>query len=419
VLDSSSVQTVYLHGDAITQPYWLTLPRVGDLFAAASDSVSDDERQQDSWVIVPIILPGRTKPILVRTPAVYHFADPVRGDVQRPVVTAPGISVTFSRNVEIARANVQFERLFEVTLRSSYSTAHTVNVQLQLPPGLRIDSVERKVVLAPGATRTVVFKVRGTVSAGTHTIEAIVSEGDNLFVTGFVPIEYDHIAPQRMYSLAQVRLDGINVALRPKLNVGYVPGVGDNVAPMLRDLGIPITMIDPSALPGMNLSSLTTIVVGTRAYQSSQTLIDNNGYLLDYVRKGGNLVVQYGQNEMTRPGMLPYPITLTSPAARVTEEDAPVTILDAKSLMLTTPNAITQEDFAAWVQERATYMPSTFDERYATVLEMHDPGEQPNQSALLSTTYGQGTYTYVTLALFRQLPAAVAGGVRIFANLLR
>ncbi len=419
ILDSSAVRKVYLHGTAITQPYWLATPRRGDLFTAASDSIADDVRQQASWLAVPVTVPGRTTPIIVRTPAVFRFADPVRGDVQRPVVVAPGISVTFARTVELARAGAALDRPVEVTVRSSLAQARPITVTLHVPNGVQVDTIARIVTLAPGATRTVVFKIRGAVAAGSHDISAVASDGTMSYTTGFVPVEYEHIAPERMYAPATIHLQSIDVALRKGMRVGYVQGVGDNVAPALQELGIPITFIAPASLPVTDLSKFTTIVVGPRAYQSSQTLIDNNAYLLAYVRAGGHLVVQYGQNEMTQPGVMPYPMTLARPAARVTEEDAPVTILHAQSPLLRTPNTITDADFLHWVQERATYMPSTFDPRYAAVLSMHDPGEPDNHAALLSATYGKGTYTYVTLALFRQVPAAVSGGVRLFANLLQ
>ena len=131
-----------------------------------------------------------------------------------------------------------------------------------------------------------------------------------------------------------------------------------------------------------------------------------------------SLVVQYGQAEMQRPGIMPYPITLKQPAERVTEENAAVTFTDAQSPLLNSPNKITQDDFSGWVQERASYMPSTFDPHYRTMLAMNDPGEQPNRAAILAASYGKGTYIYVPLALFRQIPAGVPGGARIFANLL-
>jgi hypothetical protein len=130
------------------------------------------------------------------------------------------------------------------------------------------------------------------------------------------------------------------------------------------------------------------------------------------------MVVQYGQAEMQRPGIMPYPITLGQPAERVTDETAPVVFTDPKSPLLNTPNKITQEDFNGWAQERSTYMPTSFDSHYRTMLSMNDPGAPANKSAILATPYGRGTYIYVPLALFRQLPAGVAGGARIFANLL-
>ena len=49
---------------------------------------------------------------------------------------------------------------------------------------------------------------------------------------------------------------------------------------------------------------------------------------------------------------------------------------------------------------------------------MERKGEPPNRAAILAAPYGRGTYIYVPLALFRQLPAGVPGGARIFANLL-
>ena len=160
--------------------------------------------------------------------------------------------------------------------------------------------------------------------------------------------------------------------------------------------------------------SLTAIVVGPRAYRRADARTTN--YLLR-TWNGGRLVVQYGQAEMQRPGIMPYPITLQQRAERVTDENAQVMFTDPRSPLLNAPNKITQDDFNGWVQERSTYMPSTFDPRYRTMISMSDPGEQANRAAILVAPYGRGTYIYVR-SLFRQLPAGVSGGARIFANLL-
>jgi hypothetical protein len=269
-----------------------------------------------------------------------------------------------------------------------------------------------------GSTSRVTFHLRGILPKGSYTIGAVATAKDKTYSTGYVPIEYEHITPRTMYRPATITLNAIEFALPKNLNVAYVPGVGDNVEPMLEEMGVPVTVVDPEQIPMVDLSKFTTVVVGPRAYQASQILRDNNTYLLEYVKNGGRLVVQYGQYELTRPGMMPYPITIRNPHDRVTDENAPVTILDPSAPVLNFPNKITQQDFAGWVQERALYMPYTMDAHYHAVMSMNDPGEQPNKGAIISATYGKGTYFYVPLALFRQLPAGVSGGARIFANLL-
>jgi hypothetical protein len=130
------------------------------------------------------------------------------------------------------------------------------------------------------------------------------------------------------------------------------------------------------------------------------------------------MLVQYGQYEMMNPGIMPFPVTINRQQDRVTEEDAPVRILDAQSPLLSTPNRISQADFEGWVQERALYMPRTFADAYKPLLSMNDPGEDPNSAAILVAPYGSGTYIYTTLSFFRQLPAGVPGATRLFVNLL-
>jgi hypothetical protein len=121
---------------------------------------------------------------------------------------------------------------------------------------------------------------------------------------------------------------------------------------------------------------------------------------------------------MQVPGLLPFPITIEQRAQRVTDERAPITMLDPSSRLLSYPNRITANDFAGWVQERSLYMPATADPHWARLVEMHDPGEPPNRHAVLVAPVGKGAYVYTTLALFRQLPAGVPGGARLFLNLL-
>ena len=415
--DSSYQWTQPFVGTEITQPWWLAQPRNGDLFTPRINGVSEDEKERQKWAHVTVTT-AQGSVSDVAAPIVFHYVDRVRGDVQRPLIVAPGISITLDQAVTMARANGPFNQLLKATLRSAFHDTTSVTVNLSLPRGLSADSAARTVMIAPGATRVVIFKVKGTLPRGTHQIAAAVTAKGQSFQTGYIPIEYPHINPQRIYRPSTLTINTADVVLPAKLNVAYIPGVGDNVAPVLEQLGVPLTIVDADDIPQTDLNRFTAIVVGPRAYQASQTLQDNNEYLLQYVRNGGRLVVQYGQAEMQRPGIMPYPITLQQRAERVTDENAPVTFTDPLSPLLNAPNRITQSDFNGWVQERASYMPSTFDSHYRSMLAMNDPGEQPNRAAILAAAYGRGTYIYVPLALFRQLPAGVPGGARIFANLL-
>ena len=415
--DSSYRWTEWFVGKEITQPWWLAQPRNGDLFTPKIDGISEDERERRSWAHV-MVQPVGGAQMEISSPMVFHYVDRVRGDVQQPLIVAPGISITLEQAEAMARANGQFNQLVRTTLRSAMSDTAPVTVTLTLPRGLSADSLSRTVTMAPGSVRTLAFKVRGTLPRGSHLITATAAAKGQTFRSGYVPIDYPHIDPERIYRPSTLAINAVDVLLPPHLNVAYIPGVGDNVAPVLQQLGVPLTIIDPDEIPQTDLGKFSAIVVGPRAYQASGSLQSNNDYLLSYVRNGGRMVVQYGQGEMQRPGIMPYPMALKQPAERVTDENAPVTFTDPKSPLLNSPNKITQDDFKGWVQERATYMPSTFDSRYRTMLAMNDPGEQPNRAAILAAAYGRGTYIYVPLALFRQLPAGVPGGARIFANLL-
>ncbi|HYD54167.1 MAG TPA: hypothetical protein VEA99_16140, partial [Gemmatimonadaceae bacterium] len=154
------------------------------------------------------------------------------------------------------------------------------------------------------------------------------------------------------------------------------------------------------------------------AFEASSALRASAGRVLDFARRGGTVVTQYGQYEMTAPGILPYGITLARPAARVTQEDAPVEVLLPDSRLLRAPNRIGEAEFRGWVQERGLYMPRTFAAEWQAPLSLHDEGEPATRGALLAAPVGRGMYVYTTLSFFRQLPAGIPGPARLFVNLL-
>jgi LmbE family N-acetylglucosaminyl deacetylase len=407
---------------SVTSPYWLAGGRTGDMFRRASLTRSEAEATAGEVFRVTVALPGDAtarKRFDVATPIVYRYADPLRGDVSRPLAIVPEIAVTLDRSIEYAPARTPLVRQLRVELRSGATAPRDVRVSLRLPAGLRADSAARTVTLPGfGSVRSATFTVRGELPPGRHAIAVMAAASGRRFTDGYTAIEYDHIRPQRLYRDATVAIEAVDLKVPADAVIAYIQGVGDNSAPMLQQLGLRVTTLNPADIPKTDLSRFNAIVVGTRAYESNDALVANNAALLDYVKQGGTMVVQYGQYEMQNPGIMPYPITLARPADRVTEEQSPVRVLDPKARVLTYPNAITESDFAGWLQDRSLYMPRTHAPEYTGVLAANDPGEQPNDGPVLVAKYGAGTYVYTTFAFFRQLPNGVPGAARLFVNLL-
>jgi hypothetical protein len=170
-----------------------------------------------------------------------------------------------------------------------------------------------------------------------------------------------------------------------------------------------------------NLSRFDTIVVDERAYFLRPDILRVGNCLIEYVRRGGNLVVQAQQPDdfgliTSRTQLAPYPIKLSR--ERVTVESAPVKLVDEAHALASRPNRISAADFEGWVGERAYFLPREWGAEFTALVETSDPGEDPLRGALLFARSGEGTYVYSTLALRRQMIEANAGAHRLFANLI-
>ena len=231
-------------------------------------------------------------------------------------------------------------------------------------------------------------------------------------------ITYDHI-PNTNY-LTQDLIKLVDAPIRVKGNrVGYIAGSGDFTEEALVQLGYRVEKITAANCTPEYLSGFDAIVTGVRAYNVNAFLNEGYQVLLKYVEQGGNLIVQYnrtGTNGLAPP-IGPYPFTISG-GSRVTEENAEVVFEIPSHPVLQLPNLITATDFEGWIQERSTYQATAIDARYAAPLSMHDKNEKSSNGSLITCSYGKGNFSYVGLALFRQLPAGVSGAYKLLANLI-
>jgi len=232
-------------------------------------------------------------------------------------------------------------------------------------------------------------------------------------------IQYDHIPAQTYFQNASIQVVKADIKKQGQ-KVGYIDGAGDAIPEALEQLGYEVVYLKEADLTSTHLKGLDAIVVGIRAFNMYAYLSDKQAVLNEYIANGGNLIVQYLKSNQVGTQNIkvgPYPFTVNS-GKRVTEENANVAFVLPNHSVLNFPNKISAPDFNNWVQERSTYQAENIDTHFQTPLQMSDTGEAPSMGSLLIAPFGKGNFAYVSLALFRQLPAGNPGAYKLFANLL-
>jgi LmbE family N-acetylglucosaminyl deacetylase len=341
-----------------------------------------------------------------------------QGTVLDPLLVAPAISVRIDPSAGIVPLG---EKQFplDVDVRSEVEGKARGSVRLKLPEGWTASpasaafSTERE-----GEERSLRFTVTpARLEQKPYTLTAVAESGGRSYSSGFVVTGYPGLRPYPLYEPASYRTRGVDVKVAPGLSVAYVTGTGDDVPKSLENLGIKVHFLSAEDLASGDLARYDAILLGIRAYAARPELKAVNARLLDYVKGGGVVVVQYNTSQYDHD-YGPYHYSLPNDAEKVVDETAPVSVVDPKSAVLTWPNAIGGHDFDGWVEERGHGFMKTWDARYEAPLETHDPGQDPQQGGLLFARYGHGAYVYAAFALYRQLPEGVPGAYRLLANLI-
>jgi LmbE family N-acetylglucosaminyl deacetylase len=406
---------------ALTQPYWLVAPKQGDTYTVPNQ-LDVGLPENPPLFEAHFHLRIESEDVEVVRPVAYRYIERAQGELTRPVVVEPPVALQWSQSA-ILFPNGSAKPV-ELHVKANIAKAEG-KVQIQTPPGWKISVQSGDFHLtAAGEQSEVSFELTPPAKDAQGALSASAQDGDQTIATSMETINYPHIPTQVLFPPASAKLVRAEVRLLAK-NIGYVMGAGDEVPQALQQLGADIMLLGAEDLAGGNLSRFDAIVTGVRAYNVREDLRANQARLLDYVKNGGTLVVQYnvadtrnpfGGETTTLANIGPYP--LTTGAERVTVEDAPVQFLVPASPLLHQPNEITARDFEGWIQERGLYFASKWDEHYQPLFETHDPMEKPQTGSTLYTRYGKGAYVFTAFSWFRELPAGVPGAFRIFANLL-
>jgi LmbE family N-acetylglucosaminyl deacetylase len=359
----------------------------------------------------------------IEVPVMVKFKQPDGSEGEHPLAIGSEFSIALSPSNSVISSDKHGSTSVKTTARDQ-SSGSKAQIALNVPNGWRAEPAHESVEIPKDESKDVSFQVfPSSFEESQNHIRAELRSGEKAYGEGYTVVTRADLGTFYYYQPAVQRVSIVDVKVPRDLEIGYIMGAGDDIPTVLEQIGMKVTMIPADNLASQDLSKYQTIVLGIRAYDTQKGVIDNNKRLLGFVENGGRLVVQY--NTLGSFGVpidfnsgkyTPYPTTLSR--ARVSVEEAPVTILDPANPIFHSPNEITQKDFEGWVQERGLYFMSQWDSNFTPLLESHDPGEGEQKGGLLLAHYGKGTYIYTGYAFFRQLPAGVPGAVRLFVNLV-
>jgi LmbE family N-acetylglucosaminyl deacetylase len=397
-----------------SDPYWLKKEHGTGLFTVSNrDYIGLPENPPAVDFDFTLNIGGEK--LTIKRPLIYKWVDPVKGELWRPFEIVPPVFVNPADKVVIFNSNEPKEISF--TVRSSGEEMLKGNLSLEVPAGWKAEPASQYFEFTkPGEEQRKSFVVHPSSKEFSGSVQAFAEVNGKKFDKALQLVNYDHIPIQTLLPVSAVK--AIRINLKKEGNViGYVKGAGDDIPAALRNMGFEVWEMKDNEITAANLKRVDAVVLGVRALNTNDRIRFFMDDLLEYVKNGGTLVVQYNNNfDLETEKFSPY--TLKLGRDRVTQEDSEVRILKPDHPVLNIPNKITPKDFEGWVQERGLYYPSQWDQNFEAILSMNDKGETPKDGSLLIAKYGQGNYVYTGLSFFRELPEGIPGAYKLFANIV-
>lgn len=402
-------------GTKSSNPYWLEEKHMVSTYIVPDrQMIGKPENDFNPSVHFNVNIGG--VPLTIERRIQYKTVDPVKGEIYRPLEVLPPVTIELSSKVLVFSDTAP--KQFAITIKANKANV-SGKLAIAAPEGWKVRISNPAINLAKkGEETTILATVYNSPGSKTGSLSIAANIDGRSYNKSIRRLDYDHIPAQLELTNAEASL--VNIKLKKRgTNIGYIAGAGDDVPAALTQIGYNVTMLSDEQLLNGNLARYDAIVTGVRAFNVNERLPKYHDRLMDYVKGGGNFIVQYNTN--TRLGPLttdagPYPFKVAN--LRVTDEAAPITINAPESPALNYPNRITQRDFDGWVQERGIYFATDADPKYEKVLSMNDRGEKPLDGSLIIGKYGKGNFVYTGLVFFRQLPVGNPGAYRLFVNLL-
>lgn len=402
-----------IYAGTLTEPYWLQEKHPIGMYTMPDRMlIGNPENIPSLNTTFTFII--NNKEISYSRPVVYKYTDQVRGEIYQPLVIAPPVTATIAEKAYVFSGNTPKTILIKL---KSFRDKVSGSVIPKLPAGWKAEPQQLNFNLPlKGTEKTVqlIITPSGDVSGGNLSL-AINSAGKT-YDRGNKIVAYDHIPLQTLFPLAESRIERIDLKTGGK-RIGYITGAGDLIPEALEQIGYQVSNLSESQILNNNLSDYDAIITGVRLYNVNEQMGVIQPKLMEYVKNGGTLLIQYNVNSpLQLQNIGPFPFKISRD--RVTDENSKVNLLAKDHDVLNYPNKVVEKDFDGWIQERGLYFTADADPQYSRILSTNDPGEASKDGSLLVAGLGKGRFVYTSLAFFRQLPAGIPGAYRLFVNLI-
>ena len=398
----------------LSNPYWLKESFSDGMYQVQNDQlITLPEEPATVYVLFNLLING--VPVSYKRDLVYKYTDDAKGEIYKPFYIVPDVSIEFEQSTVVFNSS-QKQKKINVKIRSAKDQV-TGKIKLELPKNwLASPAVISFSLLKANDHQTVSFTLKSPKNVDEATVKAIATVGVKSFFHETVTLNYEHIPEQIILQPAQIKLVKANLKIGNE-KIAYIMGAGDEVPGALLQMGYQLQIIEPEHITAQKLTSFDVVITGIRAYNKITALGSKQIDLLQFVEKGGNLIVQYNTlDDLTASNISPYPLKISRD--RITDQNAKVTFLAPEHRAMKFPNKLEPADFENWKQEIGLYIPSEWSPEFTPLFSSHDPGESTKNGLVLTAKYGKGSYIYTGLSFFRQLPEGTPGAYRILANLI-
>jgi LmbE family N-acetylglucosaminyl deacetylase len=344
----------------------------------------------------------------------YKFNNPDDGETYIPFTVLPSVTTAIAPKVVIFN-NAQPKEITVVV--KAHRAGVSGKLSLQLPEDWSASPTAIPfTIAAKNEDQKFTFKVFPGKKEVTTMLKALVEIDNQTIDAELITIQYPHIPKQTILVPSEAKLVKLSIETKAK-TIAYIMGAGDEVPKSLENLGYTVTLIQPEAITLEKLAPFDAVLLGIRAFNVVDELKFKNKILFEYIKNGGNVIVQYNTtNNLVTKEIAPFELKLSND--RVTNENASIIFLAPDHKVLHYPNKITENDFTGWVQEQGLYYPNKWGNEFIPILASHDEGETEKKGSLLIAKFGKGNYIYTGLSFFRELPEGVGGAYRLLANMI-